>query len=106
MLGAETAATERVAELAAVLKVDLEWQLGYLSDGQLRRAQILIGLSKFRPFIILDEITTDIDLLIRDALLKYLKKESIEQGTCIIYATHIFDGMEEWEPSYILRLRQ
>jgi CCR4-NOT complex subunit CAF16 len=28
--------------------------------------------------------------------MNYLKKESIEKKACIIYITHIFDGLDEW----------
>ena len=95
----------RVAELCEVLRVDLDWRLGNLSDGQLRRSQILFGLSISRPIVILDEITTDVDLLVRDSLLTFLRKES-DRGCTILYATHIFDGIDDWPPTHILRLQE
>eukprot|EP01063_Lacrimia_lanifica_P037480 TRINITY_DN770_c0_g2_i1.p1 TRINITY_DN770_c0_g2~~TRINITY_DN770_c0_g2_i1.p1 ORF type:complete len:275 (+),score=139.93 TRINITY_DN770_c0_g2_i1:72-896(+) len=94
----------RVEELCKVLRVDMSWRLGCLSDGQLRRSQILFGLAEFRPIIILDEITTDVDILVRDSLLTFLRKESEERGATILYATHIFEGTEEWAPTHMLRL--
>ena len=93
----------RVEELCAVLRVSMNWKLGCLSDGQLRRSQILFGLAVFRPVIILDEITTDVDILVRDALLTWLRVESMERGATILYATHIFEGTEEWTPTHMLR---
>ena len=85
------------------------------SDGQRRRVQIFLGL--LRPFriLLLDEVTVSLDVVVRVDLLEYLKKESIERecmlflnllfdyckaysmylGT-ILYATHIFDGLEDW----------
>lgn len=51
----------------------------------------------------LDEITVDLDVLARADLLKFLKKECEERGATIIYATHIFDGLEDW-PSHIVSL--
>lgn len=51
--------------------------------------------------LLLDEITVDLDVLARADLLKFLKKECEERGATIIYATHIFDGLENW-PSHIV----
>eukprot|EP01059_Diplonema_ambulator_P018896 TRINITY_DN31550_c0_g1_i1.p1 TRINITY_DN31550_c0_g1~~TRINITY_DN31550_c0_g1_i1.p1 ORF type:complete len:263 (+),score=77.05 TRINITY_DN31550_c0_g1_i1:60-848(+) len=93
----------RVKNLCTVLRVDPKWKLGCLSDGQLRRAQILFGLQAFKPLVILDEITTDVDILVRDALLEFLHTESHTHGATVIYATHIFEGIEDWEPTHILR---
>jgi len=95
---------ERVAEICKCLRVDMDWKLGQLSDGQLRRSQILFGLAESRPVIILDEITTDVDILCRDALMTFLRKESEERGATVIYCTHIFEGTEEWAPTHMLRL--
>lgn len=53
--------------------------------------------------LLLDEITVDLDVLARADLLKFLKKECEERGATIIYATHIFDGLEDW-PSHIVSL--
>eukprot|EP01064_Diplonema_japonicum_P004713 TRINITY_DN13094_c1_g1_i1.p1 TRINITY_DN13094_c1_g1~~TRINITY_DN13094_c1_g1_i1.p1 ORF type:complete len:264 (+),score=42.42 TRINITY_DN13094_c1_g1_i1:62-853(+) len=94
---------ERVKRLCKVLRVDPQWKLGCLSDGQLRRAQILFGLQTFKQLIILDEITTDVDILVRDALLEFLKEESEERNATILYATHIFEGIEDWGPTHVLR---
>jgi CCR4-NOT complex subunit CAF16 len=67
-----------------------------LSDGQRRRVQIFLGL--IRPFQILclDEITTSLDVVVRQDLLRWLVKESDERGATIVYATHIFDGLDDW----------
>ena len=51
--------------------------------------------------LLLDEITVDLDVLARADLLKFLRKECEERGAAIIYATHIFDGLEDW-PSHIV----
>lgn len=40
-------------------------------------------------------------MLARADLLRFLKKECEERGATIIYATHIFDGLEDW-PSHIV----
>jgi len=87
---------ERRNELVEMLGIDLNWRMHQLSDGQRRRVQILIGL--IRPFkvLFLDEITTSLDVCVRKDLLVWLEKESLERQATIIYATHIFDGLDDW----------
>ena len=87
---------ERRDELVEMLGIDLNWRMHQLSDGQRRRVQLLIGL--IRPFkiLLLDEITTSLDVCVRQDLLQWLSRESTERGATIIYATHIFDGLDDW----------
>lgn len=87
---------ERRDELVRMLGIDLTWHMHQLSDGQRRRVQIMLGL--IRPFkvLLLDEITTSLDVCVRQDLLNWLVKESEERGATILYATHIFDGLDEW----------
>ncbi|KAL2490356.1 ABC transporter I family member 20 [Abeliophyllum distichum] len=92
---------QRRDELIKVLDVDLSWRMHKVSDGQRRRVQICMGLLKPFKVLLLDEITVDLDVLARADLLKFLKKECDERGATIVYATHIFDGLEDW-PSHIV----
>lgn len=87
---------ERRDEIVDMLGIDLEWRMHQLSDGQRRRVQLLLGL--IRPFklLLLDEITTSLDVCVRQDLLRWLVRESEERGATIIYATHIFDGLDDW----------
>jgi len=87
---------ERRDELVEMLGIDLNWRMHQLSDGQRRRVQLLVGL--IRPFkiLLLDEITTSLDVCVRQDLLRWLTNESTERGATIIYATHIFDGLDDW----------
>lgn len=87
---------ERRDELLDMLGIDLDWRMHQLSDGQRRRVQIFLGL--IRPFkiLLLDEVTTSLDVCVRQDLLRWLVRESDERGATIIYATHIFDGLDEW----------
>ena len=61
-------------ELVEMLSIDINWIIHQLSDNQRRRVQILIGL--IRPFtvILLDEITTSLDVCVRQDLLHWLVK--------------------------------
>lgn len=87
---------ERRDELVDMLGIDLNWHMHQLSDGQRRRVQLMIGL--LRPFkiLLLDEITTSLDVCVRQDLLKWLVRESEERKATILYATHIFDGLDDW----------
>lgn len=87
---------DRRAELIELLDIDLRWRMHRVSDGQRRRVQICMGL--LRPFqvLLLDEITVDLDVVARMDLLSFFVKECEERGATIIYATHIFDGLETW----------
>lgn len=91
---------ERRDELIEVLGIDLTWRMHLVSDGQRRRVQIFIGL--IRPFkiLLLDEVTVSLDVIVRMDLLKWLAKESEERGATILYATHIFDGLDSW-PTHV-----
>jgi CCR4-NOT complex subunit CAF16 len=87
---------ERRDELVELLGIDLNWRMHQLSDGQRRRVQLLLGL--IRPFkiLLLDEITTSLDVCVRQDLLRWLIRESDERKATILYATHIFDGLDDW----------
>jgi CCR4-NOT complex subunit CAF16 len=87
---------ERRDELLTMLGINLNWRMHQLSDGQRRRVQLFLGL--IRPFkiLLLDEVTTSLDVCVRQDLLRWLVKESDERGATIVYATHIFDGLDDW----------
>ncbi len=87
--------------LIDVLGVDLDWHMHAISDGQRRRVQLLLGLLRPRELLLLDEITTDLDLVARFDLLQFLRDESEQRGTTILYATHIFDALDEWATSLV-----
>jgi CCR4-NOT complex subunit CAF16 len=82
--------------LIDVLGVDVTWHMHAVSDGQRRRVQLLLGLMRPREVLLLDEITTDLDLIARSDLLAFLREESLVRGTTILYATHIFDTLDRW----------
>lgn len=86
----------RKARLMQVLEIDRDWHMHTVSDGQRRRVQVLLGMLRPSKVLLLDEITTDLDVVARQELLDFLVEENQTQGTTIVYATHIFDGMEPW----------
>jgi CCR4-NOT complex subunit CAF16 len=86
----------RIALLVEVLDIDRSWHMHAVSDGQRRRVQLLLGLMRPHDVLFLDEATTDLDLLARAELLAFLRRESEGRGTTVLYATHIFDALDEW----------
>jgi len=46
--------------------------------------------------LLLDEITVDLDVVTRMDLLDFFKEECEQREATIVYATHIFDGLETW----------
>merc|ERR1711968_357891 len=92
----ETPDPERLERLLHILDVDLKWRMHMVSDGQRRRVQILMALLKPFEVLLLDEVTVDLDVVARADLLDFLKEETEVRGATILYATHIFDGLDEW----------
>ena len=101
MTSLQNAYPERRDELIKMLKIDPNWRMNKLSDGQRRRVQLLINL--VRPFniLLLDEVTTSLDVCVRQDLLKWIEKETKERKCTVIYATHIFDGLDDW-PTHLM----
>lgn len=56
----------------------------------------LLTVLFFLSFPCADEVTVSLDVCVRQDLLKWLTKETEERGATIIYATHIFDGLDDW----------
>jgi CCR4-NOT complex subunit CAF16 len=87
---------ERLENLLEVLGVDIHWRMHRVSDGQRRRVQILLHLLLPRELLLMDEITTDLDLVARADLLRFLRRDSETRGATLVYATHILDGLDDW----------
>jgi len=87
---------ERKARIINVLDIDPEWRMHQVSDGQRRRVQLAYGLMIPYSVLLLDEITVDLDVLGRADLMSFLRRECEERKVTIVYATHIFDGLEQF----------
>ncbi|KAJ1547612.1 CCR4-NOT regulatory complex component, partial [Nowakowskiella sp. JEL0078] len=93
---------ERCARLLEIMDVDVNWHMHAVSDGQRRRVQIVLGLLEPFDLLLLDEVTTDLDVLVRTDLLHFLRDETT-RGASIVYATHIFDGLGAW-PTHVAHI--
>ncbi|PRT53843.1 putative ABC transporter ATP-binding protein C20G4.01 [Wickerhamiella sorbophila] len=94
---------ERRDELVDILDIDLTWRMNAVSDGERRRVQLCMGLLRPWTSLFLDEVTVDLDVLVRHRLLEFLKTETETRHCQIVYATHIFDGLMGW-PSHIVHM--
>lgn len=94
--GVEGVDPDRRDKLIELLDIDLQWRMHKVSDGQRRRVQICMGLLHPFQILLLDEITVDLDVVARMDLLRFFVEECKQRGVTIVYATHIFDGLETW----------
>lgn len=49
-------------------------------------------------------MTVDLDVLVRSRLLDWLAEETTTRGATVLYATHIFDGLDQW-PTHLCHLQ-
>ncbi|KAL3328567.1 hypothetical protein AABB24_035949 [Solanum stoloniferum] len=96
IFGVEGVDPVRREKLLELLDIDLQWRMHKVSDGQRRRVQICMGLLHPYKVLLLDEVTVDLDVVARMDLLDFFKEECEQRGATIVYATHIFDGLETW----------
>ena len=94
---------ERRDILLDILDVDLDWHMHAISDGERRRVQLVMGLMGEWNVLLLDEVrlmplkflsqldtsttnqvTVDLDVMVRDDLLTFLKKDSKQRGATIL----------------------
>ncbi|KAG1361516.1 Kinesin-like protein KIN-10A [Cocos nucifera] len=96
IFGVEGVDPVRREKLIDLLDIDLQWRMHKVSDGQRRRVQICMGLLHPYKVLLLDEVTVDLDVVTRLDLLDFFREECEQRGATIVYATHIFDGLETW----------
>ena len=87
---------ERRNKLIEVLGINDEWRMHMVSSGHRRTVRKLLGLIKPFKIALIDEMTMDLDIITRRRFMDWLKNESIMNKSTILYATHIFDGLENW----------
>ena len=95
---------DREKTLREVLDINPEWALNNVSEGQRKRIQLYLGLLRPVKVLLLDEITVNIDVIIKARFLDFLKSEA-RNGVSVLYVTHIFDGLEDW-CDYVLYLNK
>lgn len=73
MKSTQEAYPERRKMLMELLGINPKWRMHQLSDGQRRRVQIFLQLLRPSDVLLLDEITTDLDVITRQDFLQFLK---------------------------------
>lgn len=80
--------------LSSRLQLDLSANLRRMSKGMKQKTAIVAALMGDREILILDEPTTGLDPLMRDAFLKLIREEKA-RGKTIFMSSHIFEEIEE-----------
>ncbi|KAF2863084.1 ABC transporter domain-containing protein, partial [Piedraia hortae CBS 480.64] len=96
---------DRTRMLLKLLSVPTTWHLARLSTGEKRRVQLLLSLIPPFTVLFLDEVTADLDILMRKRLLDFLKEETLRRDCSVVYATNVFDQLQGWA-DYVVRLRK
>eukprot|EP00756_Hemistasia_phaeocysticola_P018744 Hpha_TRINITY_DN15616_c3_g8::TRINITY_DN15616_c3_g8_i1::g.101695::m.101695/K12608/CAF16; CCR4-NOT complex subunit CAF16 len=96
---------DHVHDLMRALHIDPTWRIDRISAGQKRRIQLLLGFLRRREILCLDECSTDIDIIERHSMLEFFRKESDTHGVTVLYATHIFDGLDGWATHVVRMVR-
>ncbi len=104
---------DRRKHLVELLDIDENWHMhavsdgtsssGKLTTGERRRVQLAMGLLRPWTVLLLDEVTVDLDVLVRSDLLEFLRQETESRLCTIVYCTHIFDGLAGW-PTHLLKM--
>lgn len=81
-------------QLIKELQLDPKANLKRMSKGMKQKTALVAALMADAPIIILDEPTTGLDPLMRDAFLAIIKREH-EKGKTIFMSSHMFNEMEE-----------
>ncbi len=81
-------------DLIERLQLDPRANLKRMSKGMKQKTALVAALMNDCPIIILDEPTTGLDPLMRDAFLDIIKKEH-EKGKTIFMSSHMFEEMEQ-----------
>ena len=66
--------------------------------------QLALQLASAASLYLVDELTRDLDVLGRAAVLEWLRAES-ERGATVLYATHVFQGLDHWA-THVLHVAQ
>ncbi|WP_338970912.1 ABC transporter ATP-binding protein [Spiroplasma endosymbiont of Labia minor] len=66
-----------------------------LSGGQQQRVNIMLGLIHNPDFVIFDEISTGLDIEVRQSIFDFIKEMVIDKGKSMILVTHMMQEIED-----------
>ena len=77
-------------ELIEILEISPAWRMCRVSEGQRRRVQLLMALRKPCELLLLDEVTSHLDIVVRSDLLAWLKKRNESAGMTVgLHHSHL-----------------
>lgn len=85
---------KKAEEITQKLQLDLRANLKRMSKGMKQKTALVAAFMRDSDIIILDEPTTGLDPLMRDAFLEIIKEEH-KKGKTIFMSSHMFNEMEE-----------
>lgn len=75
--------------LLDLLDIDTTWHMNSISDGERRRVQLCMGLMAPFDLLLLDEVTVDLDVQVRQDLLDFLVQETKERNATIVCTSRL-----------------
>ena len=96
--GSKSEARDRAKQLLNDVGLDVSVYSDYpheLSGGQRQRVIIALALALDPPFIIADEPTTGLDVVVQDSILQLIDEIKREKGTSMLFITHDISAVAE-----------
>ncbi len=87
--------TEKFNHLNDMFDIPLEKAIRTLSKGQKMRLAIMLEISRKPKYLIMDEPSSGLDPMAKDALYKLLIQEAEENGVGILISSHNLMGLEK-----------
>ena len=104
-IGAREARARGEAMLARVgLSERADDKVRDLSGGQMRRVEIARALLHRPRLLVLDEPTVGLDIKARSEILGHVHSLVIEEGVCVLWATHLVDEVGDKDDVIVLHL--
>ncbi len=104
-IGAREARARGEAMLARVgLSERADDKVRNLSGGQMRRVEIARALLHRPRLLVLDEPTVGLDIKARSEILGHVHSLVIEEGVCVLWATHLVDEVGDKDDVIVLHL--
>lgn len=85
---------QKVLKLASMLNLNLDRAVRSYSSGERTKLAIIAALAHTPQVLLLDEPTTGLDALAREAFLEVLQLEMTENPLCVLYATQHVSEVE------------
>lgn len=89
-------------ELLGKLQIDKKKKISMMSKGMKSKLLLTVAMAHKPPLLILDEVTSGLDPVIRDDIVFMLKKYVAENNATIFFSTHITSDLDKVADNAIL----